>query len=132
MSTPGANRPDDLSDGPNADPGQRSGASSEVVEGIENSAALNRDSEEYQRFDAHVDLARVDVQEEAGNTQDEPAMDMHQASDRDKIRGIVAQTRADFPSGSDPDQVERALRQRFDDTGITVDEAQIKKLAAGD
>lgn len=135
FDSPGGNRPDDLSDGPNADPSalrSDAGVGGEVVAGTEkDDAAVRTDAPAVnERTDANVDLGRTDKQEEAGNVQDEPAMDMHDATTREKIRGIVAQTRADFPRGSDPATFEHALSQRFRDTGIDVSDDQIRKLAA--
>lgn len=68
---------------------------------------------------------------DSNGTQDEPAMDTHETTDQAKIDGIVAQTRADFPSGSDAEGMEHALRQRFSDVGIAVDDDQIRRLAGG-
>lgn len=65
-----------------------------------------------------------------GDLQTGPAMDMHAAPDQLKIDGVVAQTRADFPAESDSAQFEHALRQRFDDIGIAVDDAEIRRLAS--
>lgn len=64
-------------------------------------------------------------------TQDVPAMHGNDTTTKAKIDGIVAQTRADFPSGSDPVEVEHALRQRFRDAAMDVGDDEIRKLAAG-
>lgn len=62
-------------------------------------------------------------------TQDVPAMHGNDTTTQAKIDGIVAQTRADFPEGSDPEEFAHALRRRFSDTAIAVDDEQIRRLA---
>ena len=64
-------------------------------------------------------------------TQDEPSMDASPTTAQAKIDGIVAQTRADFPEGADAARFEHALRQRFRETGVDVDDEQIRALMAG-
>lgn len=62
-------------------------------------------------------------------TQDEPAMDMHDATDEERISGIVAQTRADV--GDAPEErIADVLRQRFTETGTDVGDDRIRALAA--
>jgi len=51
------------------------------------------------------------------------------ASDADKIEGIVAQTRADYP-GDDATEIEDRLRQRFEQSGIEVPEERLAELVA--
>ena len=63
-----------------------------------------------------------------GVIQDEPVMDMHVASDDDKIRGIVDQTRQDV-GGEGEERIIEVLRQRFEESGLAVDEAQLPRLA---
>ena len=75
--------------------------------------------------------ARTAAASEPTGTQDEPAMDLHDTDDQAKIDGIVAQTRADFAAEADPAHLEHALRQRFTDAGIDVDDERIRGLAQG-
>jgi hypothetical protein len=65
----------------------------------------------------------------APGTQNEPAQDMHDASEEDKIAGIVAQTRADVGDQDDA-RIADVLRQRFNDTGIHVADDRVAALAA--
>jgi hypothetical protein len=65
----------------------------------------------------------------SGSTQDAPAMDMHDASDEDRIAGIVAQTRADVGDASD-ERIADVLRQRFSDIGLEVGDDRVRALAA--
>lgn len=65
----------------------------------------------------------------AGETQDAPLMDQHEAPVDDKINGIVAQTRIDLP-GADHERIVDVLRQRFSDAGIGgVDDDRFAELA---
>ena len=62
------------------------------------------------------------------HTQDAPKMDTHDASVQDKIDGIIAQTRVDV--GDKPhERIMDVLRQRFDDAGISADDALFDELA---
>ncbi|WP_125132880.1 hypothetical protein [Microbacterium sp. 10M-3C3] len=72
--------------------------------------------------DAHAPAA-------SPGTQDAPAMDMHDATDEDRIAGIVAQTRADVGDASE-ERVADVLRQRFRDIGLDVDDDRVRALAA--
>lgn len=65
----------------------------------------------------------------APGTQNEPAQDMHDASDEDKIAGIVAQTRQDL-GAEDQTRIADVLRQRFSDSGIHVADDRVAALAA--
>ncbi|TQJ30981.1 hypothetical protein [Microbacterium sp. SLBN-146] len=57
-----------------------------------------------------------------------PAMSQNNASDADKVAGIVAQTRTDV-SHLGRDEVVRVLAQRFDQTGVTVSDDELQELA---
>jgi hypothetical protein len=83
--------------------------------------------------DATQDPAEAAAQRSGGasasGTQDAPAMDMHPATDEDKIAGIVAQTRHDV--GDKPEsRIADVLRQRFADIGLNVGDDRIAALAA--
>ena len=69
--------------------------------------ALSHDADEKSGTDA------------ASNTQDEPAMDVHDASHEDKVAGIAAQTRLDV-GGEGHERIADVLSQRFTDAGMTV------------
>lgn len=78
--------------------------------------------------DAHA----PDAQSPAGGspgTQDEPAMDMHDTTDEERVSGIVAQTRADVGDASE-ERIADVLRQRFTETGTDVGDDRIRALAA--
>lgn len=62
------------------------------------------------------------------NTQDEPTMDQHAATDETKADGIVDQTRADL-AGRDAEAVEHVLRQRFAQAGIDLPGDDIARRA---
>ncbi|KAA9133834.1 hypothetical protein [Microbacterium caowuchunii] len=62
-----------------------------------------------------------------GETQDAPAMDMDQPSIREKIDGIVAQTRVDV-GGQSHERIVDVLRQRLVDAGISADDRLIEDL----
>lgn len=62
-------------------------------------------------------------------TQDEPIMDMHEATDEERVSGIVAQTRADVGDASE-ERIADVLRQRFTETGTDVGDDRIRALAA--
>lgn len=61
--------------------------------------------------------------------QDVPAMSQNNASDAEKLAGIVAQTRADLPNAGD-DEFAALLRKRADQAGVPLDEAEAARLAA--
>ncbi|MFJ6653736.1 hypothetical protein ACIQLJ_13180 [Microbacterium sp. NPDC091313] len=63
------------------------------------------------------------------NTQDAPAMDMHDTTDEERIAGIVAQTRADVGDASE-ERIAAVLRQRFADIGLEVGDDRVRALAA--
>lgn len=57
-----------------------------------------------------------------------PAMDQNNASDLDKVAGIVAQTRQDI--GTEPlERIQEVLQQRFDQSGIELSENDVRELA---
>jgi hypothetical protein len=61
-------------------------------------------------------------------TQDEPIMDgSTEAEDDQKVRGIVDQLAADLQLRPQEDS-ERLLRQRLDDAGIVLDDAEISRI----
>jgi hypothetical protein len=63
-------------------------------------------------------------------TQDEPVMDGSTDADVDqKVRGIVEQLTADMQLLPHEDS-ERMLRQRLQDAGITLDDAEISRIAS--
>jgi hypothetical protein len=64
----------------------------------------------------------------ASNTQDEPAMDVHDASHEDKVAGIAAQTRLDV-GGEGHERIADVLSQRFTDAGMTVTDEDRVALA---
>ena len=62
--------------------------------------------------------------------QDTPVEDGHDdASNADKLAGLVEQMRQDVAMGNVTD-VEDALRQRLDDTGLDLDEQEFAALLA--
>lgn len=57
-----------------------------------------------------------------------PAMAQNNASDLDKVSGIVAQTRADV--GTEPiERITEVLRQRLDQSGIDLPDGDVQELA---
>jgi hypothetical protein len=68
------------------------------------------------------------------NTQDDPAMGQHPTTDAAKLAGIVDQTRADV-GDKDAEAIEHVLRQRLEQVGIELSDADIRdtaqKIAAG-
>lgn len=57
-----------------------------------------------------------------------PGMAQNNASDLDKVSGIVAQTRADI--GTEPvERIAEVLRQRLDQSGIELPDADVQELA---
>lgn len=62
-------------------------------------------------------------------TQDRPALDQNDASNEDKIAGIVAQTRLDV-GDQDVERIADVLAQRFDETGVDIDADRTVALAA--
>jgi len=63
-----------------------------------------------------------------GRTQDEPVLQQNQATDQERIDGIVAQTRADLGDESDERYAE-VLRQRLEDSGIPMSDEDRQRLA---
>lgn len=61
--------------------------------------------------------------------QDAPALDQNDASDEDRIAGIVAQTRSDV-GGEGIERIADVLAQRFADAGLDVDADRTVALAA--
>jgi hypothetical protein len=62
-------------------------------------------------------------------TQDEPIMNgSTEASDDQKVRGIVDQLTADLQLLPHEDS-KKLLRQRLEDAGITLDDAEISRIA---
>lgn len=57
-----------------------------------------------------------------------PAMSQNNASDVDKVAGIVAQTRADVGTES-LDRIAEVLRQRLDQSGIDLPDGDVQELA---
>lgn len=62
-------------------------------------------------------------------TQDAPLLDQNEASDEERIEGIVAQTRSDL-RGAPIARIERVLTQRFAQVGVEVDPERTAHLAA--
>lgn len=62
-------------------------------------------------------------------TQNAPVQDMHEASNDDKIAGIVAQTRQDV-GNKDDSRIADVLRQRFEETGVKVADDRLAALVA--
>lgn len=57
-----------------------------------------------------------------------PAMSQNNASDLEKVTGIVAQTRQDI--GTEPmERIAEVLRQRFDQAGIELPDSDVQELA---
>ena len=70
----------------------------------------------------------------AADTQDEPAMDVHDASHDDKVAGIAAQTRLDVGTEGH-ERIADVLSQRFSDAGMSVtdeDRVALAKRIAGE
>lgn len=63
------------------------------------------------------------------STQDQPAMAQNNATDDEKIEGIVAQSRVDVGHESH-ERVQEVLRQRFADAGVEVEPERLSDLAA--
>lgn len=59
--------------------------------------------------------------------QDAPAMEQNNATDEEKVRGIVAQTRVDVRDKG-PQEIARVLAQRFEQSGIAVPDGEIARL----
>jgi len=57
-----------------------------------------------------------------------PAMAQNNASEVDKVAGIVAQTRNDL-AATEPEKVPDALRQRLEQSGINLPDDEIDELA---
>jgi len=63
-------------------------------------------------------------------TQDSPTQDGHDdATDRDRLAGLVAQVRADYLLGTTSDAA-GMLRTRLSDAGVTVSDEDFDKLVA--
>ncbi|MGY4858718.1 hypothetical protein [Cryobacterium sp. AP23] len=60
-----------------------------------------------------------------GDTQDEPIQEQHFQPDDAKVAGILVQEEADL-AGHDEAQILDALRQRFADAGLTLDEDTLR------
>lgn len=63
------------------------------------------------------------------DTQDEPVMDQHEATDDDKVDGIVAQVRADVGDKGER-RIAEVLRQRLDQAGVAYDDALVAASVA--
>ena len=57
-----------------------------------------------------------------------PAMSQNNASEIDKVAGIVSQTRNDL-AATEPERVPDVLRQRLEQSGIDLPDAEIEELA---
>jgi len=57
-----------------------------------------------------------------------PAMSQNNASEIDKVAGIVAQTRNDL-AATEPERVPEVLRERLQQSGIDLPDAEIEELA---
>jgi len=57
-----------------------------------------------------------------------PAMAQNNASEIDKVAGIVAQTRNDL-AATEPERVPQVLRERLEQSGIDLPDAEIDELA---
>jgi len=64
-----------------------------------------------------------------GATQDEPRLATHETSDQERRDGLIAQLRADV-RGESPAVVEQAVRRRFEETGVPIDDGRIRDLVA--
>lgn len=71
-----------------------------------------------------------EAQRAAGDadTQSRPAMSQNNASDAEKVDGIIAQTRVDVAQLGH-ERVVQVLRQRFEQTGIEVSDADVEEYA---
>lgn len=63
-----------------------------------------------------------------GYEQTEPSMAQNNASTLEKITGIAAQTRVDV-GGESQDRIVHVLRQRLDEAGIALPDADVDELA---
>lgn len=61
--------------------------------------------------------------------QDEPVMDQHEATDDDKVDGIVAQVRADVGDKGER-RIAEVLRQRLGQAGVAYDDALVAASVA--
>lgn len=64
-----------------------------------------------------------------GETQDEPALAQNATTDEERLDGLIAQLHADL-AGHDAALVEKALRSRLSDAGITLDEGAFADVVA--
>jgi hypothetical protein len=64
-----------------------------------------------------------------GGVQDGPSLEQNDASDEDRIAGIVAQTHSDV-GGTGVERIADVLAQRFADAGLDVDADRTVALAA--
>lgn len=75
-----------------------------------------------------VTVAQAQSRDAGAATQDLPAMSQNNATDEEKLAGILAQTRGD--AATEPlSRVEELLRARIHDAGLAVDDARLSTLA---
>lgn len=75
-----------------------------------------------------------DPRTQDGTTQDEPALAQNVATEMERLGGVVQQVRADV-GGESLEIVEKSLRRRLSDVGISVADDEVTALArdiAGD
>ncbi|CAI9388331.1 hypothetical protein [Microbacterium sp. T2.11-28] len=109
---PGANYPDSAKD---ADLEQRGDA------GVGGAVAHEPDAHE-------DDEARAAAGAPGEATQDGPALAQNAATDMQRLGGVVQQVRADV-GGESLEIVEKSLRRRLSDVGITVADDEVTALA---
>ncbi|MCT9820773.1 hypothetical protein N3K63_10810 [Microbacterium sp. W1N] len=99
--------------------------------GDETTAAATGDPDHYGQDGGRDTLTVSGAQQQAAGDaeQNVPAMSQNNATDDEKIDGIVKQTRQDL-AGADHDEIVRVLRQRFSQTGVAVpDDARVDEFA---
>lgn len=72
---------------------------------------------------------REDTPVSAPGVQDGPALSMHTTDDDERLDGLLAQMKADL-TGQNAATIEHALRRRLDETGLTIDDAEVDRIVA--
>ncbi|MDD7928942.1 hypothetical protein [Microbacterium thalli] len=70
---------------------------------------------------------KEDTPVSATGEQDGPALAMHTTDDGERLDGLKAQLRADL-TGQSPAVVEKGVRQRLDQVGLHLDDAEVARI----
>ncbi|MDD7961527.1 hypothetical protein [Microbacterium thalli] len=70
---------------------------------------------------------KEDTPVSATGEQDGPALAMHTTDDAERLDGLKAQLRADL-TGQSPAVVEKGVRQRLDQVGLHLDDAEVARI----